>query len=466
MPSVPPGHASHYHDHHHPHDWQRSVVGNLSKADGAQRKAQNTIEEGLIAVRKTNMEQSRQRDAVHDKFYQKIENTKELSSQLSSRIRSVASTIEHTVWSHEKLQAAIAALQEPLQLIKSRIAMRAKRPKREKVFDSFQEALLREEKELQTAKMHLTNAASDTLHVMQELKARKEDLESDLRDKEHALSIDKSCVDKKTMRAQNLNLDKLYSTGGSSMKMVLPEILMSARGDGTFDSHQASEGRREEAQRQKATLKDIEKALRAEQLAKDRWQTTNVLLENCKKNCDACFKITQAEMGAKIEHTELLRQELVKQRKLTEQKIQHTQDSLAIVNEKLKLIEKPLAATATRSHIRTQRNVREIITDEVSEALREQHEALEVRKMQLQEQAAVSQHTLEVLEDSRQHLLEDIADKDKALAIDRSCAAAKNAAHGDYSFGYSRVGGGEKYFADTASSMKRQVTPRSRSSAQ
>eukprot|EP00747_Dinoflagellata_sp_TGD_P131894 gnl/TRDRNA2_/TRDRNA2_175026_c0_seq2.p1 gnl/TRDRNA2_/TRDRNA2_175026_c0~~gnl/TRDRNA2_/TRDRNA2_175026_c0_seq2.p1 ORF type:complete len:467 (+),score=135.05 gnl/TRDRNA2_/TRDRNA2_175026_c0_seq2:156-1556(+) len=466
MPSVPPGHASHYHDHHHPHDWQRSVVGNLSKADGAQRKAQNSIEEGLIAMRKTNMEQSRQRDAVHDKFHQKIENTKELSSQLSSRIRSVATTIEHTDWSHQKLQAAIAALQEPTQLIKSRLAMRAKRPKREQVFDSFQEALLREEKELQTAKMHLTNAASDTLHVMQELKARKEDLESDLRDKEHALSIDKSCVDKKTMRAQNLNLDKLYSTGGSSMKMVLPEILMSARGDGTFDSHQASEGRREEAQRQKATLKDIEKALRAEQLAKDRWQTTNVVLENCKKNCDACFKITQAAMGTKIEHTELLRQELVKQRKLTEQKIQHSQDSLAVMNEKLSLIEKPLASTAARSHIRTQRNAREIITDEVSEALREQHAALEVRKMQLLEQAAVSKRTLEDLEASRQHLVEDIADKEKALAIDRGCAAAKNAAHGDYSFGYSRVGGGEKYFADTASSMKRQVTPRSRSSAQ
>merc|ERR1719362_1850171 len=100
---------------------------------------------------------------------------------------------------------------------------------------------------------------------------------------------------------------------------------------------------------------------------------------------------------------------------------------------------------------------REAITDEVTEALHDQLTALQGKKMQLQSQVAALQASMDELNSHRQHLLDDIADKDRALAIDRGCASGKKEAHGLHSFGFGKVGQGQSHNAETASSWNRQM---------
>lgn len=65
---------------------------------------------------------------------------------------------------------------------------------------------------------------------------------------------------------------------------------------------------------------------------------------------------------------------------------------------------------------------------------------------------------LSELQLTRSRLDDDITDKDRVLAIDRSCATGKNVAHSDYSYGFSKIGNKQRHFADTASARKRAVT--------
>eukprot|EP00443_Scrippsiella_acuminata_P016004 CAMPEP_0115232788 /NCGR_PEP_ID=MMETSP0270-20121206/33945_1 /TAXON_ID=71861 /ORGANISM="Scrippsiella trochoidea, Strain CCMP3099" /LENGTH=447 /DNA_ID=CAMNT_0002647489 /DNA_START=110 /DNA_END=1453 /DNA_ORIENTATION=- len=441
-----------------PEEWQGSVVTNLSHADSSHRQAADNIFGGITTVRSTNAEHSRQRDSVHSHFAQKICNTQELAQQLSTRIHSVKKTTQHTEWSLSKLQAAMQALASPTEACKNRLHLRQKLPKRERVFDSFQEALLREERELQLAKQRYNVAIADTQRVLRELQTRQQELEHDLRDKRHALSLDHACIDKKTMETVfPSQLDKCYSRkGGTPIKGVLPEL---ATVGTPGETPPETDGREQERTRQKYSLRNIDQALGTEDAARARWAETSDLLAATQKALSAAHKATQSEMASKVEHTEVLRQELVKQSKATSQKISDMQKYMGLATDKLMAIEKPLSANAQRERIRSCRTPREAICDQVSEALHSQMHALQGKKLQLQSQASTMQDTLHELEHTNRMLIDDIADKEKALAIDRSCAGVKNAAHSSYSYGFAKVGQGQRQFADTASSMMRQTHP-------
>lgn len=438
-----------------PDEWQASTVSNLAHADGTHHGAVDTVLDSLATVKRTNTEYGRQRDVTNHRFFQKIENTKELSQQLSTRIRCVNQAIEHSEWSAKKLWTSMQALVRPAELCRSRIAQRQKRPKRELVMDPFQEALAHEEQELGTAKARLTEAFQETQRLIRELQSQRAALEADLQDKQHALATDMLCVDRKTAYKESAlhRVDKSYHRAGVPLKAVLPEILGTPR-SGMDDT----DGRAQEALRQKATLKNVERAAQLEEAAKERWKASNQTMESCLKAVTAAHKQTQLEMGAKVEHTELLRQELMKQRKATEQKMHETQRCLALAAEKLSFIQKPINANSERHRIRAGRTPREATSDQVTEALKTQQIALRSQEEQLQNQVTALQRNLDELHRALRHLEEDIFDKDRAIAIDRGCSSSKDQAHRDYSYGFSKVGHGQRHFADTASSKKRQVS--------
>lgn len=430
-----------------PDEWQNSVVTNLSLADDSHRDAADTISGGFLSMRRTNADYGQQRDSVYAKFSQKIKNTEELSTQLASRILAHKKAQEHSEWSLQKLQAAMQDLQVPMELVRSRLVLRQRRPKRELIYDAFQQSLLDEERMLQTAKSRFAEAVAETNKTMRDLRQQREELEADRQDKQHALHIDMRCVDKKAFPIHS-KLDKVYARKGVDVRVLLPEIL--------GDPDEGTMGRSQERQRQKDTLRNIEAGLRLEAAARDRFQQTNNLLEQTNKAVQAAHQRTQAEMGAKIEHTELLRQELVKQRKATEHKISELQKCLGLTTEKHAFLEKPMTANQGRSRIRSRRTPREACADEVSEALNSQHLALTARREELGSQMVSMKEALARLETAHRSLVEDIADKEKALSLDRSCAGAKNVAHSHHAFGFSRVGTGQRHFADTASSRLRQ----------
>lgn len=452
-------HSGHRRSHGHgrlgstPDEWHTSVIGNLSKAGRANDQADDALATSMTSVRVMNVECAKQRDAVHSQLGQKVENTKELARQLTTRIRAVKCTIEHSDWSMQKLHQAWQSIEEPLDVCRGRLAARQKRPKREQVYDPFQEALLREEQELKAAKHKYSEAIHEHQRCVRELTEELAHLEADLKDKTHAIHIDTLCRDrKKAVEAGNPKLDKMYTGSTVPLREVLPEILSTPRGSD-------SGGRFQERERQKGTLVLIERCLRLEEHMKQRWQATTGVLEVTKLSTSNASKKTQLEMGTKIADTEILRNELTKQLKLTQNKISEASRVLNGTSEKLLYIEKPMTANAERQRIRGSRTPREATSDEVSEALRCQLGGLEAQKMTLQRQVDSLLSTLENLEKTRAQLNEDIADKDKALAIDRQCAAARNAAHGCYSYGVAKVGDGQRIFSDTASSMKRRIFP-------
>lgn len=438
-----------------PSEWQGSVASQLASADMSKKQAADTMREGMLTVRSTNHERSVHRDSVHSSFSQKIANTKEMAQMLSTKIHSVSKSIEQSEWSLKRLQDVLKALAEPLDLCRRRLQLRQQLPRRERVCDSFQEALQKEERDLLAAKSAYTQAINDTQRLIRELQKRKEELEADLRDKKHAQHLDTMCVDRKAREKFSFTLDKSYSRKGTGSPKGLPELSSTPRSD----YMESSAGHEQERQRQIATLGNLEQASKTQELARHRWSETGVLIESTNKALQNAHKSTQAELAAKVEHTEVLREELVKQGSHTSKKIAELQNTLGTTTEKLEAIDVPLTANRNREGIRSHRSAREAHLDQVGEALHGQQQALQTKKWQLQSQSMSMQTTLDELTRTYKLLQEDIADKTKALQIERACASVKNDAHGNFSFGFARVGTGQKHLADTASSRGRQSTP-------
>jgi len=438
-----------------PDDWHGSVIGNISKAGKVHCQADDSLSSSISAVRTTNNECAKHRDAVNGQLSQKVENTKELAALLATRIKVIRCTLDHSQWSLQKLQDATKALQEPTELCKGRKAMRTKRPKREQVFDPFQEALLNEEQQLQSAKEKCSDAMYDTQTLMQTLKGELAILEADFQDKKYLINIDSLCKD--VVKPVELS-HKTYTGGSVQLKEVLPDILSpprSARGSVRGDHQQR--------QQQKGTVTSIERCLRLEDQAKKRWQASTMLIEHLKTGSNNALKKTQLEMGSKIADTEILRQELNKQRKVTEQKIAEMHRVHGLTTERLRELDNPMCGNSERRRI--QGNVTHLAHSrargeqqtKVHDALDFQHMGLQEQKIQLQRQITGVRSSIDELEVTRQQLNQDINDKDKALEIDRSCAAAKNAAHRAYSYGVAKVGDGQRIFSDTASSTTRRI---------
>lgn len=300
-------------------------------------------------------------------------------------------------------------------------------------------------------KKKMSEAIADTQQQMENLLRARQTLTVDLQEKERSLGIDNMCVHKKARDLLTPRLDKSYSRQPVQPKVVLPEV------SGTPRENAETDGRRKERIRQQETLRDIEMAMQIEQAAKDQWQKTASLLHGAARGVVKSHKHTQTEMGVRIEHTELLKHELLKQSKNLDQKVADTHKKLKLVLERLQMLEKPIAANMQRTGHRGQKMHREAIADEVTEALHDQLNALHGKKMQLQSQAAALHASMDELNSHKQHLLDDIADKDQALAIDRSCASGKKEAHGLHSFGFAKVGQGQSQFSETASSWNRQM---------
>lgn len=436
-----------------PEEWKAAVVTNLSTADSSHQKAVDNMQTGMLAVRATNAEQGKHRDHVHAHFTQKIANTKELVQQLSSRISSMQKTIQHTEWSLKRLEEAKQLLVSPLEVCRKRLELREKLPRRERVADPFQDALHQEEKEILAAKGRYMQAISDTQRNLRELKQKQQDLEVDLRDKKHAQHLDTMCVDKKARDVHfPTKLDKSYDRqGGVPVKQPLPELTGGREAD--------TPGREQERYRQKSTLHSVEAALASESSARTRWADTSNLMDATSKIVKAAYNNSQAELAKKVEHTEVLTEELIKVSKCTSQKMAGLANSLNLAQEKIMGIDKPISANLHREQIRSRRAPREAHLDQVSEALHGQQQMLQSKKMSLQSQAGSMHAALNELGHTNKMLLDDIADKTRALEIERSCAAVRNNAHGGFAYGFSRVGTGQKHLADTATSKMRQTHP-------
>lgn len=277
-----------------------STATNISQCHGALGNAGHSIQSSLGSVRHTNAEYGRQRDHLDERFAQKIDNTKVLSQQLSTRLRSVNIAIEHSEWSMKRLKASLQGLLRPRELCKERVEKRRARPQREQIVDSFQEALHQEEAELERTKQTLMHAVNDTRRVISQLQAQRSELEADLGDKRHALSLDSLCVERKMAYDQgNKNLDKSYSRNGNWLKAEVPEMF----GDQSFESA----GCAQERLRQEASMNNLANAHANEAETKERWQKTNALLERCNEATNSAHKRTQEEMGRKIQTTEHMR---------------------------------------------------------------------------------------------------------------------------------------------------------------
>lgn len=286
----------------------------------------------------------------------------------------------------------------------------------------MQEALLQEQHDLQATKGRLLEAVADTQRIMKMLAQHRSGLEADLQDKRHSLNIDVMCVDKKLALSAELagKLDLCYSRRGVPASPGLPQLQGASRDKATLASE--SDGLAQERQRRAMTLRAVTAAMEVERLAEERGRATAEALAVCRRVAEATHRATQAQMAAAIEKTEQQRLELSRQAKLTDQKLAELQKCLTLTRDKLKFLDKPVSAGRERNKIRGQRTPREVIDDQVSEALHEQQAALEARRLQLHSKIVSMESALEELEGCRKALQEDLSDKDQALAVDRSCA--------------------------------------------
>lgn len=252
------------------------------------------------------------------------------------------------------------------------------------------------------------------------------------------------------MHAQSpRKLDRSYARGAVAVKVPLAETMSGG-------SDMDTQGRSLERSRQEATLRSVDVAANAEDAAHERWAKNNQVFDTCAKTTKAARKKTEMEMGDKIHHTEVLKQDLIVHSKKTAQKMAQVQKHLGLTAEKISALEATQSACQQRLQARSERPSREHIADEVTEALHNQQRVLDQKRYQLEQEMRGMNTMMEDLGQQRVKIVRDINSKDGALQVDRGCAGTNNLADTCLSFGHSKISQGQRSFADTTSSKMRQ----------
>eukprot|EP01062_Namystynia_karyoxenos_P025221 TRINITY_DN1989_c0_g1_i2.p1 TRINITY_DN1989_c0_g1~~TRINITY_DN1989_c0_g1_i2.p1 ORF type:complete len:512 (+),score=180.64 TRINITY_DN1989_c0_g1_i2:76-1536(+) len=140
---------------------------------------------------------------VREALAQKVKTTQSLHCRLNSQLLEINSELDELEEQRQTTERALQAKSVPLGIVENRLQIRRTRPAREAVRDMVEEALEQEHAQL----VHSIRKLEAKLqHIMQEqerLRTQARHIESDLRDKNTSMNIDKRCQDLTTNSGQS-----------------------------------------------------------------------------------------------------------------------------------------------------------------------------------------------------------------------------------------------------------------------
>lgn len=333
----------------------------------------------------------------------------------------------------------------PLQLCTWRQEQRSQRPERELVRDPCEIALEEEKDVLLDAREKLSSHADKTERMIKSLIKSLDDLNVDLTNKSHSLSIDQKCIG---------SMHKSWPTAGGSGGAAVPrspkgglsnaglmslppisgggtlgppDLNLTCHG-GTGHTHVAWNMQQEE-NRQQMTIQLVEKGKDLERAAQAlREDSDNLIQKVC---ADSAYAKAQVDsmLARRIEETTSLKDQLTQAIADTAASIQKMMHCNSLTRDNLDSHNEPSDLVATRSGLRGKRMPRENIGDPVKTALDKHAESLRENHNHLIERHQHETATLKQLQQIKALCESDLADKTAALAIDTRCKNQTNFDH-------------------------------------
>mmetsp|Transcript_130421 Transcript_130421/g.363375 ORF Transcript_130421/g.363375 Transcript_130421/m.363375 type:complete len:448 (+) Transcript_130421:113-1456(+) len=398
---------------HTPHEWHQHATLNMTQAQQSHRKALRQNEASQQAHHDATNDNLAMYNEVHGNLQQKVQNSHRLIDVLQKRADSLESSIQHQQNSLAQLEAAVRAKDPPMQLCLHRMEQRERRPLREQVRDNPEIALESEKSTLIDTQRKLSDAIRKTNAMISELEGKLAEVRHDLDHKAQALGIDETCL-RTTQRSHQTMLELARSP--MTPRGRLPNAHRNASAQVSLQ-----ESSRNELNRQQEAKRLSQSAASLEEAAKLQRDDNKLLIARCQKAADDARARTEHALQERINENQQMRRRLEGEIRETNNKIDHTKNTLAETRAQIKALEEPMDLTTTCASFRQQRATRELIHDPVSTSIAE-HQVTVIRaRDELVGHHTAEKGNLQELNERKERLKDDLRDKTAALHIDLNC---------------------------------------------
>lgn len=406
-----------------PREWQQHSDTNMTHAVDSQLKAHNQCDNSKSAHRDCLSANLTAYGELHSQLDEKVLASQRLVEKLENRARSVEQSIDKTKHSLAQVEAAHRAKEAPLNLCTWRIDQRERRPMRELVRDNVELSLEEERATLLESQRKLNDAAKRSKGMIAQLQDTLQELNHDINDKRQALTVDDMCL-RTTHRVWQAQVDRPGGfTGGArpgSARLRGAGGLSTSVPATQRQVHHEDSSRNESA-RQGAAHRHSHAAANKEQESKELREENQRLIDRCEQVCNQAANKSERALQDRIAENQNMRRNLENEVRETNNKIDHTKQTISETHAQIKSLEEPMALVSTRDSWRKQRALREQIKDPVSTHMEDQKLCLIHTNETLRQHRIEEKGALNTLQQNKERLKEDLRDKTQALHIDLNC---------------------------------------------
>jgi len=320
-----------------------------------------------------------------------LSKSENLSSLLTDTLQATDDELRELEACKAKLEKNLARRSRALDLNLKRVQLRAQRPGREMVSDDVQSRLLGQGKLLQASIDKIGRCMKNADIDHSKLWEAKEALASDRMDKDEAMRLDTQALSLKSA-------DFTQDQGGLQKKVfAYPHNWYKGTGQGV---HEARNLQNDASRLRLAIERLLEESAEAEKMME---RSLNEALRE------------------RTEVTNAVKGHLQQQREATRVELLEAQKRKAALLAAMDSKREPMALARQRYQMRKQRPTRELVHDEVEDALTQEFHDLQVIVNNMEQKIKGVEREIQVLNANMQQLDANIVDKASALSLDTQC---------------------------------------------
>jgi len=392
----------------------------MTKAQQAQLSAEaqcNTSRKAHTEAGEANLGMYKE---VTDSLAKKVQISHGLLDALRWRAGVLTAAITAARQSLAKLETALAAKEGPLKLCNWHMEERKARPRRELVRDIVEEQLEEERAIILDAQKKLSDAIRRTKALILELEAKLQEVRHDMDCKTQAVGIDEMCL-----RSADASFNTVLmhterpTSAGRTVKL--------SRWRRPDDHPAVRDSRNNELVRERKVAYLVGSTDRQEEGAKAMYDEHDRLMFQCARAVDDAAARLEQAVQVRLKENQRMRDRLDAELKETEAKIDDTMNTIAETRFQITALEEPVDLADICGSWRQRRADPERLNDHVTTRLADhQVEASKARRELVMHQQSIHSK-LQHLQECRDHLTEDIADKLTAYNIDHACLTTRTA---------------------------------------
>jgi len=399
--------------------WQHHAGLNMTKAQQAQLAAEVQCDTSRKAHIEAGHNNLGMYGEVTDSLEKKVQTSHNLLEALRWRAGILSNSLMTLRQSLAKLETAMLAKEAPLKFCMWHIEERKARPRRELVRDIVEEHLEEEKATIMDTQRKLSDATRRTKSRISDLEAKLQEVRQDIDNKTQAVGLDEMCL-----RSAN---------GSFNTVLMHTERPLSAGRTAKYskwkrpDDHPAlRESRNNELVRERKVAYLVGATEKQDEGVKSFCEDQDRLIIQCARSVEDAATRAEQAVQVRLKENQDMRFRLERELKETEAKIDATMNTISETRFQITALEEPVELAGLCGSWRNRRTDPERISDPVSTRFQD-HSAAAVkarRELVLHQQSIHSK--LQHLQECRDHLAEDIADKLTAYNIDQHCLSNRS----------------------------------------